>query len=68
MPAAAAVEILVAGCGTGRHAIMSARRFAGARVLADATSLENGHRYECDNPSTFSSMYALWARKHAPAA
>ena len=33
MPAAP-LEILVAGCGTGRHAIMSARRFAGARVLA----------------------------------
>ncbi len=33
-----------------------------------ATSLENWHRYECDNPSTFSSMYAFWARKHAPAA
>ena len=34
VPASGAVEVLVAGCGTGRHAIMSARRFAGARVLA----------------------------------
>ena len=27
-------DILVAGCGTGKHAISSARRFASARVLA----------------------------------
>ncbi len=34
IPGSGTVEILVAGCGTGRHAIMSARRFEGARVLA----------------------------------
>jgi len=28
------VDILVAGCGTGQHSIDTARRFAGARVLA----------------------------------
>jgi len=28
------LDILVAGCGTGQHAIETARRFAGARVLA----------------------------------
>lgn len=32
-----------------------------------ATSLENWHRYECDHPATFTSMYAFWARKRAPA-
>ncbi|KPK56010.1 MAG: hypothetical protein AMS22_02705 [Thiotrichales bacterium SG8_50] len=30
----AAPQILVAGCGTGRHAIAVAQRFAGAKVLA----------------------------------
>ena len=30
----AAPRILVAGCGTGQHAIQTARRFAGAKVLA----------------------------------
>jgi SAM-dependent methyltransferase len=29
-----AVEILVAGCGTGQHSIETARRFVGAQVLA----------------------------------
>jgi tetratricopeptide (TPR) repeat protein/SAM-dependent methyltransferase len=29
-----ALDILVAGCGTGQHAIETAQRFAGARVLA----------------------------------
>jgi len=33
------VEILVAGCGTGQHSIETARRFAGARVLAVDLSL-----------------------------
>jgi tetratricopeptide (TPR) repeat protein/SAM-dependent methyltransferase len=28
------IDILVAGCGTGQHAIETAQRFAGARVLA----------------------------------
>ena len=32
-PASDTLEVLIAGCGTGRHAIMSARRFDGARVL-----------------------------------
>src|SRR5581483_12481339 len=34
-----APEILVAGCGTGQQAIMTARRFATARVLAVDLSL-----------------------------
>jgi tetratricopeptide (TPR) repeat protein/SAM-dependent methyltransferase len=29
-----ALDILIAGCGTGQHAIETAQRFAGARVLA----------------------------------
>ncbi|MBX9828719.1 MAG: tetratricopeptide repeat protein [Xanthobacteraceae bacterium] len=33
------VDILIAGCGTGRHAIDSARLFAGANVLAVDLSL-----------------------------
>ncbi len=40
-------QILVAGCGTGRHAIMSATRFLGAEVLAvdlSARSLAYGTR------------------------
>ena len=32
-------EILIAGCGTGRHSIETARRFTGARVLAIDLSL-----------------------------
>jgi len=35
----AGVDILVAGCGTGRHSIDTARRFHGARVLAVDLSL-----------------------------
>ena len=31
---AASLDVLVAGCGTGQHAIETAQRFAGARVLA----------------------------------
>ncbi|MDP6805054.1 MAG: tetratricopeptide repeat protein [Rhodospirillales bacterium] len=34
-----APSILIAGCGTGKHAIESARHFAGARVLAVDLSL-----------------------------
>ena len=30
----ASLDVLVAGCGTGQHAIETAQRFAGARVLA----------------------------------
>jgi 2-polyprenyl-3-methyl-5-hydroxy-6-metoxy-1,4-benzoquinol methylase len=37
--ATAAPRILVAGCGTGQNAIATARRFAGARVLAFDLSL-----------------------------
>ncbi len=33
------VEILIAGCGTGQHSIETARRFAGAQVLAVDLSL-----------------------------
>src|SRR5262249_2751578 len=33
------VDILVAGCGTGRHPVESAQKFAGARVLAIDLSL-----------------------------
>jgi SAM-dependent methyltransferase len=35
----AAPSVLVAGCGTGQHAIQTARRFAGAKVLAVDISL-----------------------------
>jgi SAM-dependent methyltransferase len=38
-PNAEAPQILVAGCGTGRHPLLSARQFAGARVLAMDLSL-----------------------------
>ncbi|SEE78750.1 2-polyprenyl-3-methyl-5-hydroxy-6-metoxy-1,4-benzoquinol methylase [Rhizobiales bacterium GAS188] len=34
-----ALDILVAGCGTGQHSIESARRFAGTRLLAVDLSL-----------------------------
>ena len=33
------IDILIAGCGTGQHAIETAQRFAGARVLALDLSL-----------------------------
>lgn len=39
VPGGAAPEVLVAGCGTGQQALWSARRFAGARVLAVDLSL-----------------------------
>jgi tetratricopeptide (TPR) repeat protein/SAM-dependent methyltransferase len=35
------IEILVAGCGTGRHSIGTARRFNGAQVLAIDLSLSS---------------------------
>ena len=34
-------DILIAGCGTGRHSIETARRFAGARLLAVDLSLSS---------------------------
>ena len=34
-----ALDVLIAGCGTGRHAIETAQQFAGARVLAIDLSL-----------------------------
>ena len=34
LPLAEAPRVLVAGCGTGRHALATATRYAGARVLA----------------------------------
>jgi SAM-dependent methyltransferase len=33
------IDILIAGCGTGQHAIETAQRFAGANVLAIDLSL-----------------------------
>lgn len=33
LPGAASPEILVVGCGSGRHAVQAATRYAGARVL-----------------------------------
>lgn len=39
MPDDSAPRVLVAGCGTGMHAIIAARRFAGNRVLAIDLSL-----------------------------
>ena len=39
LPELKAPSILIAGCGTGKHAIESARRFAGSRVLAVDLSL-----------------------------
>jgi tetratricopeptide (TPR) repeat protein len=38
---AGGLDILVAGCGTGRNAIETARKFAGARVLAVDLSLSS---------------------------
>jgi 2-polyprenyl-3-methyl-5-hydroxy-6-metoxy-1,4-benzoquinol methylase len=35
------VELLIAGCGTGRHAIWIAQRFQGARILAVDLSLSS---------------------------
>jgi 2-polyprenyl-3-methyl-5-hydroxy-6-metoxy-1,4-benzoquinol methylase len=34
-------EVLIAGCGTGRHSILAARRFRGAQVLAVDLSLNS---------------------------
>ncbi|MEO5338249.1 MAG: tetratricopeptide repeat protein [Magnetospirillum sp. WYHS-4] len=34
IPESSAPDILIAGCGTGRQAVMCARRYAGARILA----------------------------------
>ncbi len=41
MPDDSAPEVLVAGCGTGSHSILVARRFSGARVLAIDLSLSS---------------------------
>jgi tetratricopeptide (TPR) repeat protein/2-polyprenyl-3-methyl-5-hydroxy-6-metoxy-1,4-benzoquinol methylase len=41
MPDDSAPEVLVAGCGTGCHSILIARRFRGARVLAIDLSLSS---------------------------
>jgi tetratricopeptide (TPR) repeat protein/SAM-dependent methyltransferase len=40
-PDDSAPEVLVAGCGTGSHAIIAAQRFAGSRVLAIDLSLSS---------------------------
>jgi 2-polyprenyl-3-methyl-5-hydroxy-6-metoxy-1,4-benzoquinol methylase len=41
MPDDSAPEALIAGCGTGRHSIITGRRFRGARVLAVDLSLSS---------------------------
>jgi Tfp pilus assembly protein PilF/2-polyprenyl-3-methyl-5-hydroxy-6-metoxy-1,4-benzoquinol methylase len=41
MPDDSAPEALIAGCGTGRHSIFTARRFRGIRVLAIDLSLSS---------------------------
>jgi tetratricopeptide (TPR) repeat protein/SAM-dependent methyltransferase len=41
MPDDSQPELLIAGCGTGRHAILTAQRFRGARVLAVDLSLNS---------------------------
>jgi Tfp pilus assembly protein PilF/2-polyprenyl-3-methyl-5-hydroxy-6-metoxy-1,4-benzoquinol methylase len=41
MPDDSAPEVLIAGCGTGMHSILTARRFRGARVLAIDLSLSS---------------------------
>jgi SAM-dependent methyltransferase len=41
MPDDSAPQVLVAGCGTGQHAILAAQRFAGTRVLAIDLSLSS---------------------------
>jgi tetratricopeptide (TPR) repeat protein/2-polyprenyl-3-methyl-5-hydroxy-6-metoxy-1,4-benzoquinol methylase len=41
LPDDSAPEVLVAGCGTGRHSILVAQRFRGARVLAIDLSLSS---------------------------
>lgn len=33
-PLPVAADVLIAGCGTGRHAVQAARRYAGSKVLA----------------------------------
>jgi tetratricopeptide (TPR) repeat protein/SAM-dependent methyltransferase len=41
IPDDSALELLVAGCGTGSHSILSAQRFRGVRVLAVDLSLSS---------------------------
>lgn len=41
LPDDSAPEVLIAGCGTGSHSIVSAQRFRGARVLAIDLSLSS---------------------------
>jgi Tfp pilus assembly protein PilF/2-polyprenyl-3-methyl-5-hydroxy-6-metoxy-1,4-benzoquinol methylase len=41
MPDDSAPEVLIAGCGTGSHSILTAQRFRGARVLAIDLSLSS---------------------------
>ena len=41
MPDDSAPEVLIAGCGTGLHSILTAQRFRGARVLAIDLSLSS---------------------------
>jgi tetratricopeptide (TPR) repeat protein/2-polyprenyl-3-methyl-5-hydroxy-6-metoxy-1,4-benzoquinol methylase len=41
MPDDSAPEVLIAGCGTGIHSILTAQRFRGARVLAIDLSLSS---------------------------
>jgi tetratricopeptide (TPR) repeat protein/2-polyprenyl-3-methyl-5-hydroxy-6-metoxy-1,4-benzoquinol methylase len=41
MPDDSAPEVLIAGCGTGSHSILTAQRFCGARVLAIDLSLNS---------------------------
>ena len=39
LPSERSLDVLIAGCGTGQHAIETGRRFAGASVLAVDLSL-----------------------------
>src|ERR1700729_3501478 len=41
MPDDSAPEVLIAGCGTGNHSILTAQRFRGIRVLAIDLSLSS---------------------------
>ena len=62
-----ALDVLIAGCGTGQHAIETAQRFAGARVLAiDLSRTSLGYAHPQD-PRSGCAQHPVRAGRHPQA-
>ncbi len=61
------VDVLIAGCGTGQHAIETAQRFSGARVLAIDLSLTSLAYAKRKTPRTRCRQHRICAGRHSQA-